>query len=143
MTELRHDKNCIFCKIIRGEVPSFKIFEDDFVLAFMDVNPLASGHALVIPKYHAKNILETPFEWTGKTFATAGLIACAIEKTLDPDGISIVQANGPGAKQSVFHLHVHVIPRSIDDKFSMNWDIVAGNLVDISRLAKSISANVA
>lgn len=142
MSDAQLDGECIFCKIIRGEIPSFKILEDDDVLAFLDVNPIARGHALVIPKHHSKDILETPAEWTGKAFAGAGRVAKAVQKTLNPDGINIVQANGPGAKQSVFHLHVHVIPRSMDDGLTMNWDLVPGDMDALGKLAEQIAANV-
>ena len=142
MADAHLDDDCIFCKILRGEIPCFKIYEDGEVLAFLDVNPLAPGHALVIPKHHARDILESPGVWTGKAFAAAGLVARAVQKTLAPDGISIVQANGPGAQQSVFHLHVHVIPRTADDGLTMNWELVPGDMDEISKLAEQIATNV-
>ena len=142
MTEAHLDDDCIFCKIIRGEIPCFKVLEDADVLALMDVNPIAPGHVLVIPKHHAKDILETPLDCVGKAFAGAGRAARAVQKTLAPDGINILQANGPGAKQSVFHLHVHVIPRGMDDGLSMNWELAPGNMDQIGRLAEQIASNV-
>ena len=142
MTEAHLDDDCIFCKIIRGEIPCFKILEDADVLALMDVNPIAPGHVLVIPKHHAKDILETPLDCVGKAFAGAGRAARAVQKTLAPDGINILQANGPGAKQSVFHLHVHVIPRGMDDGLSMNWELAPGDMDQIGRLAEQIASNV-
>ena len=142
MTDMHLDDDCIFCKIIRGEIPCFKVFEDDDILAFMDINPVARGHVLVIPKHHAENIMESPAEWVGKAFAGAGRIAKAVQKTVNPDGINVVQANGPGAKQSVFHLHVHVIPRGMDDGLTMNWDLVPGDMDAIGKLAEEIAANV-
>ena len=141
--ETHLDADCLFCKIILGQIPSFKIFEDDEILAFMDVNPVAAGHALVIPKFHSKDIHETPAEWVGIAFAGAKRVARAVGKTLEPAGINIVQANGPGAKQSVFHLHVHVIPRSMDDGLTMNWELEPGDMDDIGKLAERIAANVA
>ncbi|HIC28337.1 MAG TPA: HIT family protein [Rhodospirillales bacterium] len=142
MTEAHLDDDCIFCKIIRGEIPCFKVLEDADVLALMDVNPIAPGHVLVIPKHHAKDILETPLDCVGKAFAGAGRAARAVQKTLAPDGINILQANGPGAKQSVFHLHVHVIPRGMDDGLSMNWELAPGDMDQIGRLAEQIASNV-
>ncbi len=142
MTDAHLDDECIFCKIIRGEIPCFKVLDDDDVLAFMDVNPIAPGHVLVTPRHHSKDILETPPEWVGKAFAGAGRVARAVQKTLRPDGINIVQANGPGAKQSVFHLHVHVIPRGMDDGLSMNWELIPGDMDAIGRLAEQIAANI-
>ena len=142
MNDMHLDGDCIFCKIIRGEIPCFKVYEDDDVLAFMDVNPVAEGHVLVIPKHHSRDILETPPEWVGKTFAGAGRVARAVQKSLAPDGINIVQANGPGAKQSVFHLHVHVIPRAMDDGLTMNWELEPGDMAAIGQLAEKIAINV-
>ena len=142
MTEAHLDDDCIFCKIIRGEIPCFKVLEDADVLALMDVNPIAPGHVLVIPKHHAKDILETPLDCVGKAFAGAGRAARAVQKTLAPDGINILQANGPGAKQSVFNLHVHVIPRGMDDGLSMNWELAPGDMDQIGRLAEQIASNV-
>ena len=75
MSEQHLDDDCIFCKIIRGEIPCFKVLEDDEILAFMDVNPIAPGHALVIPKHHSRDIFETPADWIGKTFSGAGRVA--------------------------------------------------------------------
>ena len=142
MTEAHLNDDCIFCKIIRGEIPCFKVLEDADVLALMDVNPIAPGHVLVIPKHHAKDILETPLDCVGKAFAGAGRAARAVQKTLAPDGINILQANGPGAKQSVFHLHVHVIPRGMDDGLSMNRELAPGDMDQIGRLAEQIASNV-
>lgn len=144
MSEARQlDQDCIFCKIIRGEIPCFKVHEDSDTLTFMDINPIQPGHALVVPKFHSKDITDTPPEWVGKTFAAAGRIASAVQKTLDPFGMNILQANGPGAKQSVFHLHVHVIPRAEDDGLTMNWELEPGDTAEIQALAERIKANVA
>jgi len=142
MSDPQLDDDCIFCKIIRGEIPSFKVHEDDDIFAFMDINPVNRGHVLVIPRHHGRDILETPGEWVGKTFAGAGRIARAVQKTVEPDGINILQANGPGAKQSVFHLHVHVIPRFTGDGLTMNWELQPGDMDAIGALAEEISKNV-
>ena len=136
------DGECIFCKIIRGEIPSFKVHEDGDTFTFMDINPINRGHVLVIPKHHSKDIYESSADWIGRTFAGAGRIARAVQKTVNPDGINILQANGPGAKQSVFHLHVHIIPRLMDDGLTMNWDLVPGDMDAIAKLAEEIAANV-
>jgi len=142
MSDQHLDDDCIFCKIIRGEIPCFRVLDDDDVLGFMDVNPIAPGHALIIPKHHSKDIHETPGVWVGKTFAGAKRVASAVRKTVEPDGINILQANGPGAKQSVFHLHVHVVPRFMDDGLTMNWDLVSGDMDEIGKLAGKIAANI-
>ena len=135
-------KDCIFCKIIRGEIPSFKLYEDALTYAFMDINPLHDGHALVIPKYHAENIHTMPDEWFGPTMSTAQCIATAINKVVQPEGINLLQANGPGARQSVFHFHMHVIPRYADDGVGMNWEIKPGDMDAIGKLAERIAAAV-
>ncbi len=139
--EAELDDDCLFCKIVRGEIPCFKVFEDSHTLAFMDINPIAAGHVLVVPKFHSADIHETPADWVGKTFASAKRAARAVQKTLNPDGINIVQANGPGAKQSVFHFHVHVIPRAMEDGLTMNWELVPGDMDEIGKLAEKIAAN--
>ena len=142
MTNVHLIADCIFCKIIRGEIPSFKLYEDALTFAFMDINPLNEGHALVIPKYHAENIHSMPDEWFGPTMSTVRCIATAVDKVVQPEGINLLQANGPGAKQSVFHFHMHVIPRYADDGAGMNWEMTPGDMDAIGELAGQISAVV-
>ena len=134
--------DCIFCKIIRGEIPSFKVFEDDKTLAFMDINPGNPGHCLAIPKFHAENIFATPDEWVAATMATTRRIARAVQIALGPYGMNIVQANGPGAKQSVMHFHVHALPRGKDDGLLLNWGLKPGDMNEIKALAERIRANL-
>jgi len=142
MGDANLDADCIFCKIIRGEIPSFKLFEDDKVFAFMDINPVHPGHSLVIPKFHTPNIFEAPPEWAAATVNGVQRLARAVEKTVSPDGINILQANGPGAAQSVFHLHMHVVPRKNGDELPMNWGIRPGDMAEIEALAADIRANL-
>jgi histidine triad (HIT) family protein len=139
---MAHDPDCIFCKIIDGEIPSFKVREDDRTLAFMDINPTNPGHALVIPKFHAPDIHQVPGDWLAATIEATQAVAGAVERTLSPDGINLVQANGPGAAQSVQHLHFHVIPRAFDDGLAMNWGLVPGDMDAIGELAERIAANL-
>ena len=108
----------------------------------MDINPIAPGHSLVIPKFHSANLYETPDEWVAVTTIAIRRLVRAVEKTLEPAGVSIVQANGPSAKQSVNHFHMHVIPRSIDDGLMMNWDLVPGDTDAIGKLAERIKTNL-
>ena len=136
------DTDCIFCKIIKGEIPSFKIFEDEATLAFMDINPGNTGHALAIPKHHTPDFLEAPEKWLTATMMTAQKVALAVERTLEPHGINIVVAHGPGAAQSVFHLHVHVLPRAKGDDLRMNWGLVPGDMDAICEVAERIKANL-
>lgn len=144
MTDHEHlDADCIFCKIIRGEIPSFKVWEDDKTFAFMDINPIAAGHALIVPKFHTPNIYEAPEDWTGPTLGSVSRVARAVRDEVAPDGVNILQANDKGAAQSVFHIHFHVIPRNIGDGLTMNWDMVPGDMDEIGKLAEKIAARTA
>ena len=108
---MAYDRNNIFAKILRGEIPCCKVYEDDQVLAFMDVMPQADGHTLVIPKYEAENIFELPPAQLQTVMATTQRIAIAAQKAFQADGITLMQFNGEAAGQTVFHIHFHVIPR--------------------------------
>ncbi len=102
--------NCIFCKIVQGGIPAIKVHEDDDTLTFMDIQPASPGHALVIPKTHAANLLEIAEADLVTVTRTVQRVARAVRKALAPDGIRIVQTNGTAAGQTVFHYHVHIIP---------------------------------
>ncbi|MEX0695811.1 MAG: HIT family protein [Rhodospirillales bacterium] len=137
------DAGCIFCKIIQGQIPCFKVHEDENTLAFMDINPVAPGHALIIPKFHTPNIYAAPADRLAPVMATVRRVARAVRDELEPDGINILQANGPGAAQSVFHIHFHVIPRFTDDGLTMNWGLVPGDMTEIAQLASRIAGRAA
>jgi len=132
------DPDCIFCKIGAGTIPSFKLHEDAETLAFMDVNPANDGHCLVIPKAH----FPTLFALAPDAFAAVGRsvikVANAVNAALTPDGINLLQANGPGAGQSVFHFHIHVLPRRHDDGLSINWTPKPGDRARIAAIADKI-----
>ncbi len=136
------DKDCIFCKILNGEIPSFKLYEDDQTFAFMDINPAHPGHVLVIPKFHSPNIFEIPPEWIFASMTTVQKLALVVQETLTPDGINIVQANGEGAAQSVQHFHIHVLPRTNGDGLKLNWGLNPGDMDDISAMAEKIKAGL-
>src|SRR5215467_6540213 len=108
---MAYDKNNVFAKILRGDIPSTKIYEDDKTLAFMDVMPQADGHALVIPKEAAENVFDLSPSGASALMATTQRIAKAVKKGLNVPGIMIAQLNGAPAGQSVFHVHFHIIPR--------------------------------
>ena len=135
---MRRDPDCVFCKIVAGEIPSFKLFEDEATLAFMDINPANEGHALVIPKEHAPDLYSVSDEALVRTAVTAKRVAAALARTLNPDGLNIVQCNGAAAAQSVMHFHVHVLPRVTDDGLAMNWGLKLGDIDAIGRLAERI-----
>ncbi|ANU25963.1 HIT family protein [Planococcus versutus] len=115
-------KNCIFCKIIAGEIPSVKIYEDEHVFAFMDIMPLSKGHTLLIPKTHREFVYDMTPEEAGNLFAVAPKIAKAINETFQPEGMNLLNNNGAKAGQSVFHFHLHFIPRyGQSDGFGAKW----------------------
>lgn len=111
--------NCLFCKIIKGEVPSYKIYEDEFTYAFLDISNDANGHILVIPKNHAENILDCPTEDLAHVMNTIKLIANHLAKNCGFSGVNVLNASGKDAEQSVFHLHFHILPRKQDDGFKV------------------------
>jgi histidine triad (HIT) family protein len=102
--------NCIFCKIVRGEIPAITVHEDEYTLAFMDIQPASTGHTLVICKAHAPSLLEIADVDLLAVAASTQQVARAVQKALAPDGIRISQFNGVAAGQTVFHYHVHIIP---------------------------------
>ena len=113
------DPDCIFCKIVSGDIPSHKIDEDDHTIAFMDINPWTRGHSLVIPKEHSRNVYDIAEEDLAATAATAKRIALRARDRLKCEGVNVLQSNEPAAMQTVFHYHVHVIPRYSDDGLRM------------------------
>lgn len=114
--------DCIFCKIANGEIPSRKIYEDDHFTVFMDMNPASKGHSLVVPKEHYANIYEMPAQLAGEAMQVAQKVAVKMTDALHADGFNIVQNNGEIAGQTVFHFHMHLIPRyQADDHTVLAW----------------------
>jgi histidine triad (HIT) family protein len=135
-------EGCIFCKIVKGEIPCFKILEDDRVLSFADVNPINTGHTLIIPKRHAENIWEIDGEDLAAIHRASLKIAKAMKTSLNPDGIAFLQLNGRAVNQIVMHYHLHLIPRkSSDPKLTMTeWELVPGDMTAIGKTAEKIAA---
>lgn len=113
--------HCVFCSIVKGEIPATKVYEDNDVLAFMDIGPVVKGHTLVIPKSHHNPITETPVPVLQKLIAVVQRVARAQLEGLKADGINVSQANGRTAGQVVPHIHFHVIPRFAADGHHWNW----------------------
>ncbi|HCY8675775.1 TPA: HIT family protein [Staphylococcus aureus] len=114
----------IFGKILTGEIPSFKVYEDDYVYAFLDISQVTKGHTLLIPKKASANIFETDEETMKHIGAALPKVANAIKRAFNPDGLNIIQNNGEFADQSVFHIHFHLIPRYENDidGFGYKWE---------------------
>jgi histidine triad (HIT) family protein len=130
--------DCVFCKIIDGQLPSMKIDEDDSTLTFMDIHPLSSGHCLVVPKHHAATIFEVDVSDLQAAMVTAKRVALAIQEALRPDGLNVLQANGAAAFQSVPHFHLHLIPRWVDDGKGFDWKVMPGNREVIMKMGELI-----
>lgn len=114
--------DCIFCKIVQGEIPAAKVFENEHVVAFLDISQVTKGHTLVIPKVHKENVFELTPEIAKNIFETVPEIANALKSVYHPLGLNIVNNNGEAAGQTVFHYHVHLIPRyGQGDGFGAVW----------------------
>lgn len=114
-------ENCIFCKIANGEIPSATLHEDEDFRVILDLGPASKGHALILPKTHAANIYELPEETAGKAMILAKKMAVKLHDALQCDGFNIVQNNGEIAGQTVFHFHMHLIPRYEGDQVQIGW----------------------
>lgn len=135
--------DCIFCKILADEIPSAVVYEDELFRAILDVNPAARGHVIILPKNHAADLFEFADNEASKILVVAKKIAKAIKKTYQCDGINILQNNGKAAGQTVFHLHVHVIPRFTGDTDHVNigWR-PSETPEDLQAIAQEIKANL-
>lgn len=125
------DDNCIFCKIANGEIPSATIYEDEDFRAILDLGPASKGHALLLPKEHYADLFALPDETAEKVLPVAKKIVSRMKDVLGCDGYNLVQNNGECAGQTVFHFHMHMIPRYKDDKVGLSWEM--GELSDADR----------
>ena len=114
--------DCIFCKIANGEIPSHTLYEDGECRVIFDISPASKGHAIILPKKHAANIFEISEEDASKIYVVAKKVAAALSEELHCDGVNILQNNGEAAGQTVFHLHMHIIPRYKDDTVNIKWN---------------------
>ena len=134
--------DCIFCKILSKDIPSFAVFEDDDTFAFMDINPVHDGHVLVIPKEHSPDVFSVSDAAIAATARTASRVARAVRDVVQPDGMNLLQCNGEAAAQSVLHFHMHVLPRKNGDGASLNWPLNPGNMERIQELAERIRETI-
>ena len=115
--------NCIFCKIVAGDAPAAKVYEDEHTLAFMDIGQVNPGHVLVAVKPHVENIFGLDDALAGALFRSATRVSKAIRAAFQPHGLSVYQANGPASGQTVFHLHMHLVPRWDGDGMELTWPV--------------------
>ena len=130
--------DCIFCKIANGEIPSATVYEDKDFRVIMDISPASEGHMIILPKEHAANVFELSDEIASKIYVLAKKLAKALKEELDCDGINILQNNGEAAGQTVFHLHMHVIPRYYSDDISIRWNQGESNSESLAEFAQNI-----
>lgn len=132
------ETGCVFCAIVKGDVPAEIVYEDEVTLAFMDIHPAAQGHTLVIPKEHFRNIYDIEEEALLATARTTMKVARAVRAAFEPHGLNILQANEPGGFQSVFHFHFHIVPRWKDDGLIRPWEPKRGDEEEIRETARLI-----
>ena len=133
------DENCIFCKLANGDIPTATVYEDEYLRAIMDAAPANKGHIIILPKSHAANIYELDDEYVSRAFVLAKKLAVALKKLTGCDGVNILQNNGGAAGQTVFHFHVHVIPRFKDDDCTIVWKPTSYEDGEASEVAKKIA----
>lgn len=134
--------NCIFCKIVAGEIPCTKIYEDEVVLSFLDIGPISDGHTLVIPKKHFDKLHDCPPELLGQVSSRLGGIARAVVAATGADGYNVLCNNGRAAGQLVYHVHFHIIPRNAGDGVFNRWPHFKYPEGKIEALAKAIRENL-
>jgi len=133
---------CIFCRIVAGQIPCFKLLEDDNTIAFMDINPVNPGHSLAVVKGHWPTVDVIPADVLGDVAKTAQKVAQAVFRELKPHGVNLLQANGEGAGQSVPHLHIHIMPRVKGDDVNLNWEQKPGDMAAIRAVYERLKASL-
>jgi histidine triad (HIT) family protein len=136
---LSYDEYCIFCKIVRKQAPASIIYEDETVMAFLDIRPLNEGHTLVISKKHYADIFDIPEDQLSRVHKVAKQVSAAVKKATNADGISIIQQNGKAAGQDIFHLHVHVVPRFEGQNLPRFSALKESERVKLEDMAKKIT----
>lgn len=131
-------EDCVFCKIVNGDIPSNTIYENSEFKVIMDISPATKGHVLVLPKEHFKDIYDIDAETAGKLFQLAAVVARALKEVLHCDGLNIIQNNGEIAGQTVFHFHMHLIPRYEGDDVTVKWKEHSMDAEEMNQLRKDI-----
>jgi histidine triad (HIT) family protein len=140
VTDSDSDPDCIFCKIIAGELPARIVAEDELTVAFMDINPATRGHALVVPRRHARDLLDVEPEDLQAVAVAAARLAGRMSERLGAAGVNLLNSCGAAAWQTVFHFHVHVIPRYAGDPLRLPWTPAPGDADEIEAAAQEIGA---
>jgi histidine triad (HIT) family protein len=133
---------CIFCKIANGEVPAAVVYEDEQTMAFMDIGQVNPGHVIVAVKPHIRDIYTLTDEMAAAFFQTAARVARAVKKAMQPEGVTLLQANEEVGFQTVFHLHLHVLPRHPDDGVTLTWPAKNPAVEELDRLAQQVKAAI-
>jgi histidine triad (HIT) family protein len=133
------DPDCLFCKIVAGEIPATRVYEDERTIAFMDINPGTRGHLLVIPREHAMDLLSIGPEDLAACTRTAQILAARATDRLEADGVNLLNSCGSQAWQTIFHFHVHVIPRYAGDPLQLPWQPTPGDRDEIAAAAALLS----
>ena len=133
---------CIFCKIVAGEIPAVKVYEDELVFAFLDIGPINPGHMLVIPKEHHESSATIPEATAGRMFRVGARIGTALRRALDYEAFNLHLADGTAAGQVVMHAHLHVVPRGVEDGFHWNWRQLRYADGECAEIAKKIIARL-
>jgi len=135
--------DCIFCKIISGEIPCEKIMDDEYSISFMDVGPLAEGHTLLIPREHYETLDQVPADVAGRMLKNLPILVNAVQRATDCEGVNVLQNNGTVAHQEVPHVHFHIIPRNTGDNWQFNWPASKYPAGRMEELAEKIRSEVA
>jgi histidine triad (HIT) family protein len=132
---------CVFCAIVEGRSPSWKIYEDENAVAFMDINPATDGHVLVVPRSHIRDLWEIGEQDAANVMTAAVRVGERLKKVLKPDGLNILHATGAAAFQTVFHFHLHLIPRYAGDAIRLPWIRQPGDRDKIAAMAERIASS--
>jgi histidine triad (HIT) family protein len=134
------DPDCLFCKIVAGELPATIVDSDDRTVAFMDINPATRGHALVVPREHAADLLAISGDDLAACARSAQRLAKRVKDRLGADGVNLLNSSGVAAWQTVFHFHVHVVPRYDGDPLELPWTPAPGDEAEIAAAAQELTA---